>query len=96
MLMGAAGPAILAGFLDGQRARERALEQQARDQSLRLDVLYGFGCIQKQIVCHIPVDDERVRVEPVAPVEFPCLSCGASRTEYQRGRRRCAYCGSDR
>lgn len=87
MLMGAAGPAILAGFLDGQRARERALEQQAREaQQLQLAIARDLAIVGGRIGSRMG--------NPPAPAH--CLSCGASRTEYQRGRRRCAYCGSDR
>jgi len=86
-----------ASCMDALRLREELDRKLAETRnSIRLDVLYGTGCVRQPLGCHILVDDERVPVDPVAPVEFPCLSCGASRTEYQRGRRCCAYCGSDR
>lgn len=91
-IMGSAAPSILAAFLDGERkARQERDRQKAWSASnLRLDILYGFATVTPQ-GCRMAQETEAVE-----KVEAPCLSCGASHTAYERGRRCCAYCGSDR
>lgn len=80
-----------AACMDGLRDQQERDRQKAWSASnLRLDILYGFATVTPQ-GCRMAQETEAVE-----KVEAPCLSCGASHTAYERGRRCCAYCGSDR